>query len=104
MTIEKREPGLWFVICDSCGEVKELDTDPDDHIGIAASDAREAGFQALKSGDDWIHKCNDCREYDNAKALREAGLGFEEDHRTGNERTTRSIKHSYRSEGRNWVD
>jgi len=31
-------------------------------------------------------------------------LGFDEDHRTGNDTSGRSIKHSYRQEGRNFVD
>lgn len=102
MTIEKQPPGLWFVVCDSCGERKELDTDPDDGIAIAARDANILGFIAFKQGRDWMHKCTDCREYDNKKAME--SLGFDEDHRTGNDRTERSIKHSYRGEARNYAD
>lgn len=33
-----------------------------------------------------------------------SGLGFNEDHSVGPQREGRSIKHSHRAEGRNWID
>lgn len=76
MTIEKEPPGLWFVVCDKCGERCELDTDPDDTIREAVADVKELGWRVLPpsnakftSGHNnakytvtyYEHHCKDCR-------------------------------------------
>lgn len=77
MTIEKLDPGVWYVTCDECGEQKELDTDPDDDFDDAVAEVKEKGwkicppetvkFSSQFNGDKrhkvtyWTHLCLDCR-------------------------------------------
>lgn len=77
MTIEKQEPGLWFVFCDTCGDRVELDTDPDDPFEEAVAEVKERGWkivppEKVKYYDGpgfgkkhtttyWTHLCPDCR-------------------------------------------
>jgi hypothetical protein len=79
MTIEKQPPGLWFAFCDSCGEKRELDTDPDDDFTDAVAEIRAAGWainapENAKFADGagfarkvkvtyWTHDCPDCRSH-----------------------------------------
>lgn len=77
MTIEKQPPGLWFGCCDECGELVELDTDPDDEFPVAVADLKALGWRIcppetvkFAEGRDmrkrvkqtyWRHLCPDCR-------------------------------------------
>lgn len=77
MTIEKQPPGLWFACCDDCGDLIELDTDPDDDFTDAVAEVKERGWrifkpETVKHYDGmgmrksmkvtyWRHQCPDCR-------------------------------------------
>ncbi len=77
MTIEKQPPGLWFACCDDCGELVELDTDPDDEFTDAVADVKALGWricppQTVKFAEGismakrvkrtfWTHLCGDCK-------------------------------------------
>lgn len=71
MTIQKEEPGLWFAICDNCGERIELDTDPDDPFTEAVAEVKQRGwrcnppetvrFARKMRITYWTHSCGDCR-------------------------------------------
>lgn len=77
MTIEKQPPGVWFVCCDECGELVELDTDPDDEFPAAVADVKALGWRICKPETVryavdgagvrsapttyWTHLCLDCR-------------------------------------------
>lgn len=104
MTIEKQEPGVWFAFCDAsgCSTHIELDTDPDDPFFEAVKEIREKGWYVTQVHGQWMHFCPDCKVEKRQQAAKL--LGFDEDHRTGNERSGRSIKHSYTGEGKNVVD
>lgn len=80
MALEKREPGYWALVCDSCSEVITLDCDPDDDIVAAAMEARTAhGYRIFqenhqyqyhydsfidkaKYAPEWRHLCPDCKK------------------------------------------
>ena len=59
-----RELGFLTMLCDDCGvcfpEVGQYDVDNDFREFLL--DAREAGWFHEKVGEDWSHKCPDCRE------------------------------------------
>jgi hypothetical protein len=77
VTIEKQPPGVWFVCCDDCGELVELDTDPDDEFSAAVANTKALGwricppesvrFAVSHCGTRkmkmtyWTHLCPDCR-------------------------------------------
>lgn len=77
MTIQKEEPGLWFAICDNCGDRIELDTDPDDPFTEAVAEVKQRGWrcnppETVSYADGpgfarkmrttyWTHSCGDCR-------------------------------------------
>lgn len=77
MSIEKEEPGLWVAYCDICGERKELDTDADEDMTVAAEELEEKGWEAqapetVKFAQDYSgdkkhkvtyfeHHCPDCQ-------------------------------------------
>lgn len=77
MTIEKQPPGVWFACCDQCGDLLELDTDPDDEFPTAVAEikalgwricppetvkfAEGAGFAQKMRTTYWTHLCPDCR-------------------------------------------
>lgn len=75
MTIEKQPPGVWYACCDSCGDLVELDTDPDDDFTDAVAEVKEKGWRcnppdSVKFPVDggrkhrvtyWTHDCPDCR-------------------------------------------
>ena len=76
--IEKHDPGVWYAICDQCGEEVELDTDPDDEFTDAVAEVKDMGWkicppETVKFPSDysgkkkhrvtyWTHLCRDCRE------------------------------------------
>jgi hypothetical protein len=43
--------------CDHCAET--LDTDESD-FGDALAVLRDSGWKAVKEGDEWSHRCDDC--------------------------------------------
>lgn len=87
MTIEKETPGVWIVCCDSCGERKELDVDPDAPFQAAVDEVKELGYRIRNIGsvryhneldyskrgnlkvDYWTHTCPDCVESDKPMSL-----------------------------------
>lgn len=46
-----------FFECDACGEVLDTETD---HFNEALRILRNAGWRAVKVGQDWVHTCFAC--------------------------------------------
>lgn len=74
MTIQKEDPGLWFAICDICGERIELDTDSDDPFtelkqrGWRCNPPETVAYETVTRLHGhkmrttyWTHSCGDCR-------------------------------------------
>lgn len=63
MTSQRTRAGVEFC-CDTCGEVREpgklgRGSAPRD-FSEEWQDAREAGWRAVKKGQNWTHYCSDC--------------------------------------------